>query len=135
LAVLAQALLEQGRSTEAEEAALLALEIGSTDDLATVVTAGGVLARVLADRGDPRAEEMIRNAVERAEETDLLHAQGEVWEAAAAVASALGRADDAANALQIALARYELKGATALAQRVEARLGNLTAGAGPPRPA
>jgi class 3 adenylate cyclase/tetratricopeptide (TPR) repeat protein len=135
MAVLAQGLLDQGRSSDAETAALLALEIGSSDDLATVVAAGGVLGRVLAERGDPRAEEVIRNAVERAEETDVLHAQGEVWEAAAAVAFALGRAHDAADALRTALSRYELKGAAALAERVEARLANLTAGAGRPRPA
>jgi class 3 adenylate cyclase/tetratricopeptide (TPR) repeat protein len=122
LAVLAQALLEQGRNTEAEEAALLALEIGSSDDLATVVTARGVLAHALAARGDRRAERMIRDAVERAEETDILFAQAETWEDCAAVASAMGRDHDAADALRTALSRYKLKGASALARRVEGRL-------------
>ena len=43
-------------------------------------------------------------------------------EHAAAVASAMGHDDDATDALRTALSRYKLKGATALAQRVETRL-------------
>jgi class 3 adenylate cyclase/tetratricopeptide (TPR) repeat protein len=121
LAILAKVLVDQGRVDEAEDTAKLALELGSSDDLATVVQALEALA--LASRGEPEAEETARRAVAVAERTDGLTEQGHAWEALASVLLAQGRQREAEQALQEALDRYERKGATLLASRVRARLG------------
>jgi tetratricopeptide (TPR) repeat protein len=122
LAVLAGVLVDDGRMAEAEEAARLGLELGSSDDLATLVHAHRALGRVLGSRGDPRAEETARRAVTIAEETDLLCQQGETWNDLGLILLSQGRDEEAEEALRNSVDRFERKGATALANRVRARI-------------
>jgi tetratricopeptide (TPR) repeat protein len=120
---LASALFEQGRDTEAEQSARLALRLGATDDLGTVVGALVVLARIGAARGSSGAEATARRAVALAEKTDMLWNQGEAWEALASVLLGLGRDDEAREALREAVTRFERKGATLLSYRARTRFG------------
>jgi tetratricopeptide (TPR) repeat protein len=122
LATLAQVMLDQGRVAEAKETALNAIETGPSDDYLTLASAHGVLARALAHKGDPEAERAARRAVDFAEQTDMLSVQGEQWENLAEVLLVQGRHDEAKAAFGTALDRFERKGATALADRVRARL-------------
>jgi tetratricopeptide (TPR) repeat protein len=122
LAVLAQVLIEQGRVDEAEHTASLAIELGSSDDVATIAHAQGVLGRVLGQRGNPDAQTVARQAVELIERTDMLWAQGQEWEHLAEVLSVDRRDADATTALRQAVERFDRKQATALAARVRARL-------------
>jgi Flp pilus assembly protein TadD len=110
-------MLVQGRFDDAEETALLALELGSSDDAGTVSEAEAVLARIRAGRGDAAAAERSAHAVALIDETDMLWLQGELWESHATVLRDLGRADGARHAMREAIARFERKGATALAER------------------
>ncbi len=110
IAALSGSLLFQGRIAEAEQAALLALELGSTDDLGTVSYAEAVLARIGAGRGEAAAAERSGHAVELGEVTDMLWLQGELWESHAQVLRELGRDEEAQEALREADARFERKG-------------------------
>ena len=125
VAVLAWALIEQGRTDEAERLADLALELGSTDDFATVAHAYAVLGRVQAVRGDPSAEQTVRRAVAVADETDVLWLQGQSWNDLGIVLLAQGRANEARAAFEAAIDRYERKGATVFTDRVRGRLATM----------
>jgi class 3 adenylate cyclase len=122
LAQLSQVLIAQGRIDEANRTALHAIEIGSSDDALTLMTAHGTLARVLARKRDPEAEPAARRAVELAEQTDALWVQGEQWEVLAEALLGQGRRDDANAAFRTALDRFDRKAATAPANRVRGRL-------------
>jgi tetratricopeptide (TPR) repeat protein len=122
VALLAQAFIDQRKVHQAQEMAWLALELGSSDDLATVLTAQTALGTALAERGDARAEETARAAVALAEQTDMLWWQGEALEGLASVLRADGRDVEADAALREALDRFDRKGATSLADRVRNRL-------------
>jgi DNA-binding SARP family transcriptional activator/class 3 adenylate cyclase len=123
LALLGEVIFSDERIGEAEQTARHALELSSSDDYWTLAVAHGTLARVSAERGDAAAEPAMRHAVELAEQTDMLWLQGEQWEGLADLLIARGRAEDGTAALRTALERFDQKGATALAQRVRARLG------------
>src|SRR5262249_12395727 len=92
-----------------------------------MLMAHGVLAKVLADEGDPAAEAEAHQAVELAESTDMLWLQGEAWAQLAEALFAQGRLKEATTACDTALDRFERKGATALANRIRARRQHLTA--------
>jgi class 3 adenylate cyclase/tetratricopeptide (TPR) repeat protein len=127
LAVLAWTLIEQGRVDEAGRTAQLALELGASDDFATIASAQAVLGRVLASRNDPGAETAARQAVAVAEQTDVPWVQGLCWDDLAIVLLAGGRVSEAREALRHALDRFERKGATALAERVRSRQKSIDA--------
>jgi tetratricopeptide (TPR) repeat protein len=127
LATLARVLFEQGRVAAANETALHAVETGSSDDFTTLASAHGTLARVLACQADPAAEPTAHRALELAQRTDMLFVQGEQWENLAEVRLAAGRHEEAEAAFDAALDRFERKGATALADRIRARLQHMTA--------
>lgn len=115
LAGLAKVLLAQGRLADADQAALLALEVGSADDLATVITAVDVQAQILAARGQaPEAVVLARTAVDKLGDTDMLSLIGEAWEVYGRVLLTEGRRDAGADALVRAAEAYERKGAVAL---------------------
>jgi class 3 adenylate cyclase/tetratricopeptide (TPR) repeat protein len=122
LALLGDVLVRQGRIDEAEQSARDAIELGSSDDYLTLAVAHGVLARAMANRDDPAAEDAMRHAVALAEETDMLWVQGERWESLGELLIARGRLDGGTIALRTALDRFDRKGATAPAARVRARL-------------
>jgi len=111
LAKLSQVLLDGGRHAEAEESALLALELGSSDDIGTVAVADPVLARIAAGRGEQDAAKRSAAAVSLIDATDMLAFQGDCWQAHAEVLSELGRADEARNAASEASERFKRKGA------------------------
>jgi tetratricopeptide (TPR) repeat protein len=122
LARLARVLVEQGRHDDAERTALRAIEISESDDFMTLLHAHGALSKVLANRGDTEAEAEARLAIALAESTDMLWHRGEAWEHLGEALLAEGRGDEANTAFRTALDRFERKGATALADRICARL-------------
>ena len=80
-------------------------------------------SKVLARGGDHAdAERLAREAVAIGEETELLDAQAETHADLGEVLSIAGRPQEATEALEQALARYERKGNLVMAGRVRARL-------------
>jgi tetratricopeptide (TPR) repeat protein len=118
LAELAHVLLDGRRLAEAEQSALLALELCSSDDIGTVSVAEAVLARIGAGRGEQDAAKRSAAAVALIEATDMLAFQGSCWQAHSEVLSELGRIEAAREAMSEAVARYERKGAVAAAPSV-----------------
>ena len=123
---LAQALYELDRLDEADEWAGRAAEFGASDDVITQMLWRQVRAKVLARRGEHgEAERLAREALVMAEETDMLDAQGDVYADLAEVHFLADRSQDAAEALALALARYERKGNVVMAERVRDRVAAL----------
>ena len=86
-AFLAEALLELDRAEDAARFAAISEETASDDDAASQILSRVVRARILAREGDRAgAEELLREATERADETDFLDLQGKVWAAVAEIA-------------------------------------------------
>jgi tetratricopeptide (TPR) repeat protein len=82
-----------------------------------------VRAKVLARRGEhAEAERHAREAVAIGEETEVLDAQGDTYADLAEVLLLAGRAEEAAEAFEQALARYERKGNIVMAARTRDRL-------------
>ena len=107
-AYLAQALCAQGRYDEAERFTEISEEAGASDDVLTQVGWRQVRAKVLARRGDfERAEPLVREAVERSDETDSLNARGDARMDLAEVLRLAGRPQEAADAVGPALSLYE----------------------------
>jgi tetratricopeptide (TPR) repeat protein len=122
LAVLSNVMLQGGELQEAERTARLALETGSSDDLATVACAQITLAGALCARREPGATQAARAAVQTADRTDVLCLQAQAREVLAEALAASGHAGEAQTELRGALERYERKEARLLASRVKARI-------------
>jgi tetratricopeptide (TPR) repeat protein len=111
-ALLARALLEQGREDEAMEHTRYA-EQHAAGDLKTMITWCGVRAEVLARRGDhASALTLAHRAVELAEPTDALADTADAAMTLARVLRVTGRPDEASAAVEQARALYEAKGHT-----------------------
>jgi Flp pilus assembly protein TadD len=83
-------------------------------------------AKLLARRGrQAEAEKLAREAVAVSEETDALNDQGDVLMDLAEVLALAGKGDEAAAALEQALALYVRKGSVVMAERTRARLEEL----------
>jgi class 3 adenylate cyclase/tetratricopeptide (TPR) repeat protein len=133
-ALLADALLEQGRIDEAEQAVNLARQSAQAGDVSGQAFSGIAAARLLARRGDPA--EAVRLAAESIALTAgtteyltmpwLLLRQAEVLQLA-------GRDEDAASVLDEAVAIAERKGALAEVRRAREQLETLAAGRLPRR--
>jgi tetratricopeptide (TPR) repeat protein len=124
-ALLAQTLCDLGRFDEAEAMASRSRELSAEDDFASQAAWRMARARVLAQRGE--LDEGLRladEAVEINERTDYLDWQGEGLEVRGLVLAAAGRDDDAREAFEQALERYERKGNVVSAGRVRERLGS-----------
>jgi class 3 adenylate cyclase len=124
-AKLGRSLCAVGRFDEAEPLAELAreVEVQESDWLWRQVT-----ARLLAHRGEfDEAEALAREALVSVERTDMLTFQGDARLDLAEVLLAAGRIDDAAEALEQALDRYERKKNLAMAAQARARLDALRA--------
>jgi tetratricopeptide (TPR) repeat protein len=106
-ALLAQAVLEQGRTDEADEIRRLAERTAADDDTLTQVLWRCAAARILT--GD-EAVAVAREAVARAEASDLLWHQGDAMLALAEALRASGRSDEADDAARAAQALYDRKG-------------------------
>jgi tetratricopeptide (TPR) repeat protein len=108
-ALLARALIAQGRSEEAERFTIVSEQAAAEDDLASQVLWRGARARVLADRGEfERAESLAREAVSLARFSDFVNTRADVLMDLAHVLHS-ARADAAAVVAE-ALSLYEAKG-------------------------
>jgi class 3 adenylate cyclase/tetratricopeptide (TPR) repeat protein len=128
--VLAEAYFQLGRLDDADTWASRAAESGASDDSGTQMRSRQVRAKVLACRGDlAQAERLAREAIAIGEKTDLLDDQAGAYADLAQVLLAGNRPNEAAEALEQALERYERKENRVMAGRVRARLEALTVGA------
>jgi tetratricopeptide (TPR) repeat protein len=123
---LAQALYQLDRLDEADDWAGSAAKLGASDDAITQMLWRQVRAKVLARRGEHgEAERLAREAVSTAEETDMPDAQGDVYADLAEVLFLADRSQEAAEALEQAVERYERKGNVVSTELAQARLAEL----------
>ncbi len=117
-AMLAQALNDQGRHDEAEEATKVSEQAASPEDLASQIGWRSQRARALAHRGGlEEAERLAREAVELTRATDTF---GFIAQASLALAEVLrlgGRTEEARPFVERALELYERKGMAPAARR------------------
>lgn len=110
-AMLAEAVLAQGRDDEALELTLQSERAAAAEDLPVQVQWRAPRAKVLARRGElDAAERLAREAVSLAEQTDFLNLHGDALLALATVLNTDGRLEDAVAAAAAANALYERKG-------------------------
>ncbi len=122
-AELAQVAWAQGSYDEAERFVRVSEESGASADVATMVPAKGVRAKLLARQGRwDEAERAAREAVDAARGTDNLNMQGDAMLDLAEVLRAARRETEAAEALEAAAMRYEEKGNLVGAQRARGLL-------------
>lgn len=126
VAELAEALLAQGRYTEAERLSERSEELGASDDVATQSLWRRVRAKVLARRHE--TEQAIRLAREAVEimPRDQLNFAADARMDLADVLALGGNREEAARAVGEALTLYEEKGNIASAQRARERLAALS---------
>jgi class 3 adenylate cyclase/tetratricopeptide (TPR) repeat protein len=129
-ALLAVALVEQGRHDEAISYADLAAEWAAPDDMASQVPQLAARARVLAASGElERAEAAAREAVRLSERSDDICLRGDALVYLAAVLDLAGRVSEAAGALRAAIVLYQRKGNAVSADRAQTTLKRLRHGA------
>jgi tetratricopeptide (TPR) repeat protein len=129
-ALLAVALVEQGRHDEAISYADLAAEWAAPDDMASQVPQLAARARVLAASGElERAEAAAREAVRLSERSDDICLRGDALVDLAAVLDLAGRVSEAAGALRAAIVLYQRKGNAVSAHRAQTTLKRLRHGA------
>jgi tetratricopeptide (TPR) repeat protein len=127
LGVLADVLYEQGRYTEAEDAAgrVLAMEM---HDLEQQTYGGVVRSKTLARRGElEEAERVARETVVLTDATDGYRLRTRALLALAEVLELAGRTSEAAQRTREALRRFETKGDVISGQRTRERLTRLEA--------
>jgi tetratricopeptide (TPR) repeat protein len=124
--MLGRELCALGRYDEAEKAAQLGRDVVREQDVGGQALWRQVFARVHASRDEHDvAERLAGEAVEMAERSDGLEAQGKAYCDLAEVLEAAGSRERAAAAWQEGLERYERKGIVPLAGRVRERLASL----------
>jgi class 3 adenylate cyclase/tetratricopeptide (TPR) repeat protein len=117
-----------GRHQEAEPLAELGREYGDEHDVLTQMLWRQVRALVLASRGEhAEAEQLARTAVDIAAATEMLNGHGAALCDLGEVLAAAGRTDEAVEALEQALERYERKKNLAMVAQVKPRLEALRA--------
>jgi tetratricopeptide (TPR) repeat protein len=127
---LGQALYALDRLEEADAWAGRAAKLGASDDALTQMLWRQLRAKVLARRdAHAEAERLAREAVAIGQDTDMLDAQGQAHADLAEVLLLAGKADEAATALEQALAHFERKGNLVSKQRAQTRLAELRAAA------
>jgi tetratricopeptide (TPR) repeat protein len=123
---LADALLQQSRGEDAAQMIDLAARWALEDDADAQIGWRRVRARLLAQQGDlADAEVLAREAAERAARTDYLNVRGRTLGDLGEVLALAGRPDEAADALEQAVALYERKGNVVMAERTRTRLAEL----------
>jgi len=126
LAMLAEAYYALDRLDDADSEAGRAAELGARDDARTQMHWRQVRAKVLGRRGEhAEGERLAREAVALGEQTDLLSYQADAYADLAETLLLAGRAREAEEALQEALARYERKGNLVMAERARKKLADL----------
>jgi class 3 adenylate cyclase/tetratricopeptide (TPR) repeat protein len=129
-ALLAVALVDQGRHDEAISYADLAAEWAAPDDMASQVPQLAARAHVLAASGElERAEAVAREAVRLSERSDDICLRGDALVDLAAVLDLAGRVSEAAGALRAAIVLYQRKGNAVSADRAQTTLKRLRHGA------
>ena len=104
----------------AEQMALEGEQLGSPEDVVNFAMSKGVRAHIAADRGEhATAEQLAREAVGHALETDFPMIHGDAFRALAYAEHALGRPEQERAALEEALAAYRRKGIIPLAEETE----------------
>jgi class 3 adenylate cyclase/tetratricopeptide (TPR) repeat protein len=127
-AALAGAYCELGRLDEAEHWAARGAETGAPDDAITPMLWRQSRARVLARRGEHyEAVRLAREAVGIGDTTEDLGSKAETRADLGEVLILAGRAQEAAEALEQALVRFEAKENLVMAGRVRKRLAALHA--------
>jgi class 3 adenylate cyclase/DNA-binding winged helix-turn-helix (wHTH) protein len=125
-ALLAQALLAQGRDQEAERFAELSEELAAADDLIAQLQWRGVRARTLATRGlIEEAARLAGDAVALAERSDFVNDRADALVELAIVHRRAAQLEQAREALAEGLRLYEQKGNVVAAGRAEAELAEL----------
>jgi class 3 adenylate cyclase/tetratricopeptide (TPR) repeat protein len=125
-AIMAQAAYALDQLEDAEAWAARAAELAASDDRRTGALWRGVRAKVLARRGEhAEAQRLAHEAVTMIADSDLLDPQGDAYANLGEVLQLTGKPDEAAAALEQALARYEQKGNVVMAERVRSRLAEL----------
>ena len=128
LALLAQAIYEQGRYEEAAELADASRDMAGGDDVWSQVLWRSVKARVRARQGAMEdAESLGRESLELAAATDSLQLHGEALLGLAEVLERGGRVVEAAKATKDAIGMFERKGEVQAARRASTRLQDLSA--------
>jgi tetratricopeptide (TPR) repeat protein len=123
---LARALYALDRLDEAYAWTGRAEELGASDDAFTQLVWRQVRAKVLARRGQhAESERLAREAVAIGEGTEFVSGQGDANADLAEVLLLAGRVEEAAEALEVALARYERKGNVVMVERMRDRLEGL----------
>jgi ATP/maltotriose-dependent transcriptional regulator MalT len=124
--VLAQAVYNDGHYEQAEQLAHEAAQAARPNDVHTQIIWRGVVAKVLARRGElEAAERLAREAVAYAETSDFLHSHTDALMDLAEVLSLRGRSEEAAMALQDAIQLFDHKGNVIAAAQARARLEDL----------
>jgi class 3 adenylate cyclase/tetratricopeptide (TPR) repeat protein len=124
---LAEALIAQGRSEEAEPLIIRSRAIGGSDDIVTQFAWRKALAAVLASRGEfEEAVRLARDAVALADGTGYLSLRGECHARLGDVLRLAGQKEAAQEAFTLALGLFERKGNEVLAAHVRHELASLT---------
>jgi tetratricopeptide (TPR) repeat protein len=122
-AMLGEALYEQGRYDEAEQACRASRDAAADDDFSAQVEWREVGAKVLAQGGRyAEAESLAREAVELVAQTDFLRHHGHALLDLGEVLRLAARQDEAEAATRGALELYEQKGDRVMAGRARSRL-------------
>ena len=121
--IRAEAHYELGELEDADARICRAVEIGASDDVFNQMLWRQVRAKVLACRGErAEAERLAREAVALGDRTESIDDQARAYSDLGEVLSLAGRTQDAAAALEQALARFEARGNLVEAGRVRARV-------------
>jgi predicted ATPase/class 3 adenylate cyclase len=127
-ALLAHALVEQGRFDEAGRFATLSERSAAADDVASQVLWRSARARILAASGAAsEAESSARQAVALVEQTDDVNMHADTLVALADVLVAAGGLKEASEALDESMRLYETKGNVMAADNARRRHGGLSA--------
>jgi len=125
-ALVAHALVGQGRLAEAEEYTRIAQESAAVDDVTTQTEWRSAQACVLADRGDfDGAGRLAREAVALSEHIDYLENRARATRALADVLAASGQVEEAYRWLEETIRLYALKESGFGVERTQARLREL----------
>jgi tetratricopeptide (TPR) repeat protein len=129
VAVLAQAVYEQGRFAEAAELTRISEEHAHLNDVHAQATWRPVRAKALAQIGKlEEAEGLAREAVAFAAESDFLNARGDALVDLAVVLEVAGRPDEGVAAVEQAIRLFDQKGNLVSAERARRQLAALSSG-------
>ena len=127
-AVLADVLFRQGRADEATGFVEGSRTSSATDDLDAQPRWRAALARILSSRGEhAEAEQLVREALALVEPLDFIGLKADVHDVLGEVLERAGRVDEAAAAVEQAIALHERKGNIVSAARSRSVLDHLRA--------